>query len=337
MHGIISNGWCQVLQRKRGLPRKGTHMLDPFLAELCPKSHLEWNSSEFFCFQVELEEQKWVYISAKMLMLKALNKWDISRDVTLPPTFQVLHCCTQGRTQPWSSPVRLTALLHRERLGGQPVATWRSSSCPVFWFTPSLLHRFTTIVHWRAASFSKWVPVCYLISLSPLLPSLSEALTWWLWHPPKWSCCFCPRSLRYILKTADRGILVRCKSDCASPLVKTLGWCPISLGAKASLVTWGTTHLLFLCHCSSLHSLCSSHPASDSLVTHGLGAFALAASCLQSSSPKCQKFAPSLPLCVYLLKCHLLSKPFPGTQAQIKTPPPIPALASFFSVTLITT
>ena len=67
--------------------------------------------------------------------------------------------------------------------------------------------------------------------------------------------CFCPRSLRYILKTADRGILVRCKSDCARPLVKTLGWCPISLGAKASLVTWETTHLGF-----SLPLLLSSLP-----------------------------------------------------------------------------
>lgn len=254
-----------------------------------------------------------------------------------PPTFQVLHCCTQGRTQPWSSPVRLTALLHRERLGGQPVATWRSSSCPVFWFTPSLLHRFTTIVHWRAASFSKWAPVCYPISLSPLLPSLSEALTWWLWHPPKWSCCFCPRSLRYILKRADRGILVRCKSDCASPLVKTLGWCPISLGAKASLVTWGTTHLVFLCHCSSLHSLCSSRPASDSLSLTASGPLLWLLPVCSPLLPNARSLLPHSH-CAFIYSNAIFSaSPFLALKPKLKPHLLFPAPASFFSITLTTT
>ena len=51
-------------------------------------------------------------------------------------------------------------------------------------------------------------------------------------------------------------------------------------------------------------------------------------------SPKCQKFAPSLPSGIYLLKCHLLRKPFPGTWAQIKGPPHLLFLApaSFSSI-----
>ena len=81
-----------------------------------------------------------------------------------------------------------------------------------------------------------------------------------------------------VLETAGRGILVRCKSHCASPMLKPPSGVPSHLEQSLSGYVGKPPMLVFLSHYSCLHSLCSNHPVSGSLVTHGHGVFALAAS-----------------------------------------------------------
>ena len=89
---------------------------------------------------------------------------------------------------------------------------------------------------------------------------------------------FALRFVLYVLKTAGRGILVRCKSGCASPMLKPPVAPHLTWSKSLSGYLGKPPMSVFLSHCSCLHSLCSHRPVSDSRVTHGHGVFALAAS-----------------------------------------------------------
>ena len=56
---------------------------------------------------------------------------------------------------------------------------------------------------------------------------------------------FALRFLRYVLKTAGRGILVRCKSHCASPMLKPPSGVPSHLDKKPAWLPGQTSHVGF--------------------------------------------------------------------------------------------
>ena len=94
----------RMIKKREASPGKA-HTLDPFLADLCSKSYLEWNSTEF-CFQAELEEQKWVYIRHPLLGRKAMTNLDRafkSRNITLLTKVSIVEAMVFPVLYGWES------------------------------------------------------------------------------------------------------------------------------------------------------------------------------------------------------------------------------------------
>lgn len=129
-----------------------------------------------------------------------------------------------------------------------------------------------------------------------------------------------PQAPSLYSQISKQGVLVKSKSDHASSLFKTLQWHPISLVAKANLVTSTKFASLFF---SPIVPIFTPSAPATLILTHQLpqghcsGCFL----CLEFFSPKCQQFALLVPSTIYLLKCYFLSKPLPGTLSKISPTP----------------
>lgn len=215
-------------------------------------------------------------------------------------------------------------------LGNGLAFSWRPrGSCPPCFYSCCSSPTISPPLYiWRAISFSRWIPICYLVSPPPLLPCLPTSSQLVTMKSSQMSSYFHPRFLHYSLKTAHKGSLVRHKSDHASALYKTLWWHPFSLGANASLVTSTNVASLSLSLTAPLFT--PSAPATL-LLTHWLpqGRCSGCFLCLEFSLPNDSTFAPLGPSGTYLLKSHFLSKPFPGTLSKMNPLPPIPSPLHF--------
>lgn len=114
------------------------------------------------------------------------------------------------------------------------MTAWSSTSCPLFL---SSRHSFCTISSpsyiWRVTSFSKWVLICYLISPSLLLPSLSIVT-----HLVKETS-----SLTAVLLPPSNHFTVFSKHTQGNPCKKEIRLCQSQLSSGITL-TWRKANLV---------------------------------------------------------------------------------------------
>ena len=306
-----------MIKKREASPEKA-HTLDPFLADLCSKSYLEWNSSEF-CFQAELEEQKWVYIRHLLLGRKAMTNLDRafkSRNITLLTKVSIVEAMVfpvlygweswtikkaecqridvfelwgwkRSLRVPWTIS-RLNQSIIKEinaeysleemmlKLKFNPLATWwkelthgKDHDAGKDWEQEEKGVTEDEMVGWyqwlngheleqapgdgegqgSLACYSPWghkesdttewlnnnTATILVHSFSHLVSMTSSQMIFLL----------LPLDSYAVLKTAGRGILVRCKSHCASPMLKPPSGVPSHLEQKPVWLRGQTSHVGF--------------------------------------------------------------------------------------------
>lgn len=177
----------------------------------------------------------------------------------------------------------------------------------------------------------------YLVSLSPVLPSLSNDSHLEITKSAQMVFLLLPQVPSLYFQNSKQSILVRGKSDHASPLFKTLQWHPISFGAKANLVTSTKFASLFF---SCITPIFTPSVPTTLILTHQLpqglccGCFL----CPESFSPKCQHSLLFQFHQVFIYSNAIFSVS-PSLAIYLKLTPYLlfAVPTSFFSITLITT